>query len=583
MPKTALVLALVLTGVPSAWPAAQYRVIDRPADALYYGRVSTCDSGPDAVGARVERDDSWSEPARINLPLAPGDRLFTPAAERCEAEFDTGTVVRLDGGTAIRIETVLAPSLTSGDKLTNLVLESGRLHVQVETYARSEVFQILTPNASVKVGGGSSVDVRATSEGGTRLVVEKGNAAILYGPTAKGIRRVTVKAGESWSVLQGHEALRAAGAPEPDDFSRWSTGRDQRRVAPPTEARPLPAMVRGLPRVVADFAERVSRAHGKWVWTSTKQHAWRPDLNDDPGWRPYSRGRFTVAQGRPFWVADEEWGWAPYHFGLWDLDDDAGWIWLPGSTFAPAWVALAGCADSLAWWPFGPREWANFRRGEGFASFAGCEDWYRYPWMGAWDTVDAPPPRPQAPRYAKPRGATGPEPAPTPRPDPPTLPPDLRDLRAHLDRLAKEMGFDRPDAGRRAEVRREVGPSLVKIQAPEKSAPKDGDETVPASASAPVPPAASPYQARFRDWNPDVRAARVAGVTIRYDSSANRVVCVGCGRSLTGGTGDLATGQATLSASSSSDAPGAGVSGTSVTNGGGAGGNGGAKSGPIDK
>ena len=40
----------------------------------------------------------------------------------------------------------------------------------------------------------------------------------------------------------------------------------------------------------------------------------------------------------------EPWGWVPYHLGLWMWDQKSGWVWMPGSMFAPAWVDWAFCS-----------------------------------------------------------------------------------------------------------------------------------------------------------------------------------------------------------------------------------------------
>src|SRR5262245_27255156 len=117
MRVTLACLSVVLGGLTPAWASTHYRVVDRPAEDVYYGRVSACAADGGAPAAEVRRHEADAEPAVVNVPLTPGDVLRTPAGERCEAEFDTGTVVRLDGATTLAIETVLAPSLSTRGKL----------------------------------------------------------------------------------------------------------------------------------------------------------------------------------------------------------------------------------------------------------------------------------------------------------------------------------------------------------------------------------------------------------------------------------------------------------------------------------
>jgi hypothetical protein len=100
----------------------------------------------------------------------------------------------------------------------------------------------------------------------------------------------------------------------------------------------------------------------------------------------------------------------------------------------------------------------------------------------------------------------------------------------------------------------------------------------------PSPEAAVPGPAyRFRDWNPDIRAARLSGGSIHYDSAANRVVCDRCGSR----AGWLGSG-AGLGSGANGPATDAGASGTAGNAGAfsgpaGAGGAGGTRSGPIER
>ena len=59
-----------------------------------------------------------------------------------------------------------------------------------------------------------------------------------------------------------------------------------------------------------------------------------------PAWAPYTRnGHWVYANVGWTWVSDEPWGWATYHYGRWVNLDGTGWCWVPGYTWAPAWVS----------------------------------------------------------------------------------------------------------------------------------------------------------------------------------------------------------------------------------------------------
>ena len=53
-------------------------------------------------------------------------------------------------------------------------------------------------------------------------------------------------------------------------------------------------------------------------------------------------------------MSDEPFGWATYHYGRWALLQNHGWIWVPGDTWAPSWVAWRSNDDVVGWTPLPP-------------------------------------------------------------------------------------------------------------------------------------------------------------------------------------------------------------------------------------
>src|SRR5512136_2431478 len=104
--------AILLAAAGGLWSADHYKVVNGPAD-FYYGHISYIAAGPEgAVPTVVREGKAGPEAAAINLPIGPGDTVRTTADRRVEIPFDTGTIVRLDFATALRVETVLARSLS---------------------------------------------------------------------------------------------------------------------------------------------------------------------------------------------------------------------------------------------------------------------------------------------------------------------------------------------------------------------------------------------------------------------------------------------------------------------------------------
>jgi hypothetical protein len=53
-------------------------------------------------------------------------------------------------------------------------------------------------------------------------------------------------------------------------------------------------------------------------------------------------------------VSYEPWGWATYHYGRWAYDPHYGWLWVPGSVWAPSWVAWHQGNGWVGWAPLPP-------------------------------------------------------------------------------------------------------------------------------------------------------------------------------------------------------------------------------------
>lgn len=117
-----------------------------------------------------------------------------------------------------------------------------------------------------------------------------------------------------------------------------------------TEARAQPAYSPGVEiHSAADFYAPLS-AYGTWVDAPRYGRCWRP--TDVPtGWRPYANGSWEWTDLGWYWVSDEPWSWACYHYGTWVDDPAYGWLWDPGTEWAPSWVVWSESPDYIGWAP----------------------------------------------------------------------------------------------------------------------------------------------------------------------------------------------------------------------------------------
>ncbi|MDY7095450.1 MAG: DUF6600 domain-containing protein [Acidobacteriota bacterium] len=92
---------------------------------------------------------------------------------------------------------------------------------------------------------------------------------------------------------------------------------------------------------------------GTWEWIEVHGWIWIP--NDLPvGWHPYTYGHWVYSSYGWTWVSTWEWGWAPFHYGRWLHHPRFGWIWKPGSVWAPAWVEWRFGGGWIGWAPLPP-------------------------------------------------------------------------------------------------------------------------------------------------------------------------------------------------------------------------------------
>jgi len=123
-------------------------------------------------------------------------------------------------------------------------------------------------------------------------------------------------------------------------------------------------------------------SQGTWVQSTDYGYVWQPNVND-PEWAPYTAGHWVYTDDGWTWVSDEPWGWATYHYGRWVNLDGTGWCWVPGYTWAPAWVSWRYGDGYCGWAPLPPDSFLgidyygdDFAIGIGFHIGGDCDGFY---------------------------------------------------------------------------------------------------------------------------------------------------------------------------------------------------------------
>ena len=121
---------------------------------------------------------------------------------------------------------------------------------------------------------------------------------------------------------------------------------------------------------------------GTWVQSDDYGYVWQPQVSD-PNWAPYTAGNWVYADDGWTWDSDESFGWATYHYGRWVNLNGPGWCWVPGYTWAPAWVSWRYGGGYCGWAPLPPDSFVGvdyfgggFAFGIGFHIGGDCDRFY---------------------------------------------------------------------------------------------------------------------------------------------------------------------------------------------------------------
>jgi hypothetical protein len=375
MKKTCLMTLAFLGAVlamSASLNASHYKMADGKGD-FYYGRISLTQVRTEGADPLILREgETESLTAVLNMPIRPGDLITIPKGGRCEIQFDTGTILRLDGATQLTIETVLAPSLSSNSRISNIVLSAGRIYIMYKEYNSREIFQILTPFAALKMRNHTVALIEASEDGTSVIRIDNGRLEVMSGPDPEAMSQKTARKGENLAIGPDHRVESVASVPA-TDFDAWNAEVNRSFIELHDGLTPLPKPIRRLPRAVHHFAQAYGDRYGEWIWHDLAGYVWRPYFNDSyPGgsWRPYTHGSWQAVGKQMFWIPAEPWGWVPYHLGIWHWDKKRGWLWIPGSVFAPAWAAWDFFFGYYAWRPWGLWDWCFHSLG--FSQYPGA-------------------------------------------------------------------------------------------------------------------------------------------------------------------------------------------------------------------
>lgn len=96
--------------------------------------------------------------------------------------------------------------------------------------------------------------------------------------------------------------------------------------------------------------------YGSWVTLPGYGRTWQPSpAYVGADFYPYGTGgQWLYTDAGWVFESDYPFGWAVFHYGRWLNDPSYGWLWLPGTEWAPSWVSWRVGGPYVGWAPLGP-------------------------------------------------------------------------------------------------------------------------------------------------------------------------------------------------------------------------------------
>ena len=465
-----------------------------------YGHVSFVEDQ-----ATIIRLDGGKDNAVLNLPLVPGDTIVTGSNGRCELQFDNGTVIRLDKNTSLRITTVQAPTLSSRSKVTTLHLLQGQLYTLPQTYGR-EMFQIITPNAAVKLESRTAATIRFNADLSTSLFSDAGKFAVLYGADGRSLKKLKVKSGQAY-VIHADNTMAPCSERRNLDFVAWNEYVDRHFKELHFGISNVPPKLKFGNSALQYWAEKWSSRFGEWIYDELFGYVWKPAADQFANSaRPFFHAEYVRINGQLFLVPQESWGWVPAHMGTW-VWQSRGWTWIPGDWFHPGVVDFFGIRTFPTW-----DYYFLMACGDDIFMRGGLRGW-RFDYLSryyreVWEQIR--------------ESWINRTPA---EPKPGILPDKLAGImkrvnRASADEAAKRFGTDHAVSV----ISTHKLPNR-EAKLPHALPDAAGDRRPSLGLEARNESGRKGVNGARRDWNPDRVWAETRGYSIRYSSARNAVLC----------------------------------------------------------
>jgi hypothetical protein len=346
---------------PSAPPMPEGAPVAAPTTGVTPARVSYLNG---EVSFWRPGGQEWT-PAKVNLPLAPGDLLYTGQAGNVEIQVGPRAFLRAAEGTHVGLD-------NQEPDFVQFSVTAGHAALDLRELTAGQTVELDTPHGVFTVERAGYYHAEVTQES-TRFDTHRGGSATV---TPAGGAATPVAANQQ-VIITGTDSPRVemAAAPALSAWDLWNYKR--------TDYLLQPASARYVPPAV--YGGEALNQYGSWRTVETYGPVWVPG-GVGHGWVPYSTGRWIWDPRFGWtWLDDAPWGWAPYHYGRWVFLGNY-WAWAPGPVvvrpaYAPALVVFLGGVTVTVGRPL---YWAPLGWGEPVIPWWGRHGFVGVAWWGGW-------------------------------------------------------------------------------------------------------------------------------------------------------------------------------------------------------
>jgi FecR protein len=267
-------------------------------------------------------NNTGSDTAQLNMPLAQGQRITTGETGQAEIEFEDGTLVRLTPYSTLSLDSLTVDGNGNFDSEMSVV--SGLVYAELRA----------TPKYVYRISVGADV-ITPVENATIRINMDQPPAVISVFNGAVNVENNTTQPNYHREVRTG-ESLREDSSADigyfltqmivQDSWDGWNEDRDKQageQAANQTSARDGFAGQEGYGWSDLD-------ANGTWYDVQGLGQVWQPAAALDESFDPYGYGSWVSYPTVGYvWASGYRWGWTPFRCGNWSYWGGFGWGWMP--------------------------------------------------------------------------------------------------------------------------------------------------------------------------------------------------------------------------------------------------------------